>query len=364
MKVTAAVSRAPKAPFILEELDLDEPRDDEILVRMVGVGICHTDLFVRDLGITSQGVFGHEGSGVVEKVGSHITKVEPGDHVVLTYASCGICGACQSGKMAYCMDFKALNNAGCRMDGSTTLTKDGESVMSSFFGQSSFATYALTAERNVIVVEKDVPLEILGPLGCGFMTGAGSVITSLNPQAGESIAIFGTGAVGITAVMGAAISGCANIFAVDINPERLKIAEEMGATMTINANDVDPVETIKDTMGLKDGVDYSLDCVGSPAVLRQAFECLVPAGTCGLVGVAPPFTDVSLDMTLLLSGRQVRGMVEGDSIPDVFIPQLIDLYKQGRFPFDRLIKTYPFKDFNQAVEDAESGCVIKSIVTF
>lgn len=233
MKIKAALTQGLKAPFALEEVDLSEPNENEILVKMAGVGICHTDLFFRDLGIP-QAVLGHEGSGIVEKVGNQVTKVRPGDTVVLTFASCGECGSCQGGEMAYCFNFERLNNSGARTDGSPTLTKDGKAIFGNFFGQSSFANYALATERNVIKVSKEAPLELLGPMGCGFQTGAGSVINSLRPKSGQSIAIFGAGAVGLSAILGAELTGCSEIIAVDINPERLKLTETVGATHTIN----------------------------------------------------------------------------------------------------------------------------------
>jgi len=305
-------------------------------------------------------VFGHEGAGVVEKVGSRVRKVEPGDHVALAWDYCGACPSCKSGRELYCLNFFLHNFNGARPDGTTTLRKDDQVIHGSFFCQSSFATFALANERNVVKVRDDVPLEILGPMGCGVMTGAGAVMNSLRAQPGSSIAIFGVGTVGMSAVLAAVVCGCTTIIAVDVTPDRLEKAKQFGATHTINASEVDPVEAILDITG--GGPEFSLECVGNPAVFRQAVDILPRLGVCGLLGVVPPGTEVSLNMDLIMNGRTVRGILGGDAIADLFIPKLIELYSQGRFPFDRLITFYPFEEINKAVEDMEKGRVIKPVL--
>jgi aryl-alcohol dehydrogenase len=363
MKIKAAVIYETSGSFNIEQLDLSDPNDDEVLVRIVGVGICHTDLGARDGHLPippPPSVFGHEGAGVVEKVGVRVTKVKPGDHVVLAWDYCGACPACKAGKELYCLKFFLHNFHGARPDGSTTLRKGDQVIHGSFFCQSSFADFALANERNVVKVPKDVPLEILGPMGCGVMTGAGAVMNSLQPRPGASIAIFGVGPVGMSAVLGAVVSGCTTIIAVDLNPDRLEMAKELGATHTVNAGEADPVEAILDMTG--GGAEFSLECVGNPKVLRQAVDVLPRLGICGLLGVVPPGTEVSLDMDLIMNGRMVRGVLGGDAIADLFIPKLIELYRQERFPFDRLITFYPFDDIEQAVEDMEKGQVIKPVL--
>jgi aryl-alcohol dehydrogenase len=340
MEIKAAVVFETSGDFSIEQLELSDPNDDEVLVRIVGAGICHTDLAGRDMHLPippPPSVFGHEGAGVVEKVGARVTKVKPGDHVVLAWDYCG-----------------------ARPDGTTTLRKGDQVIHGSFFCQSSFADFALANERNVVKVPDDVPLEILGPMGCGVMTGAGAVMNALQARPGSSIAVFGTGTVGMSAVLGAVVCGCTTIIAVDINPDRLEMAKELGATHTVNAAEVDPVETIRDMTG--GGAQFSLECVGNPKVFRQAVDVLPRLGVCGLLGVVPPDTEVSLDMDLIMNGRTVKGILGGDVIPDLFIPKLIELYSQGRFPFDRLITFYPFDDINQAVEDMEEGRVIKPVL--
>jgi aryl-alcohol dehydrogenase len=364
MKIQAAVVREKAGPFIIEQVDLDEPKAGEVLVRMVATGLCHTDLVARAqfLPVPLPAVFGHEGSGIVESVGPGVTKVKAGDHVVMSYLYCGTCPSCKKGIPSWCLNFLPSNFAGVRSDGSTTMKKGGQAIHGSFFGQSSFGAYALASERNVVKVQDDVPLEILGPLGCGIQTGAGGVINSLQARPGSSIAVFGVGSVGLVAVMAAYASGCTTIIAVDVVPARLKVALEMGATHTIDSNTVDPVEEIRKITG--GGVEYSLECAGIPKVLRQAVDALTWGGVCGLIGVAPMGAEVSLDMQNILNGRAVKGIVEGDSNPDVFIPQLIELYKRGRLPFDRIMTFYPFEQINQAAEDSENGKTLKAVLRF
>jgi aryl-alcohol dehydrogenase len=363
MKISAAVVNEKAGPFQITELEMEEPRADEVLIRIVASGVCHTDLIIRDqyIPVPLPLVLGHEGSGIVEKVGERVTKVQPGDHVVMSFAACNNCPSCKSGKAAYCYNFFPSNFSGARPDGSTYYKQGDKSVHGHFFGQSSFATYALATEQNVVKVRKDVPLELLGPLGCGVQTGAGAVLNTLHPHAGTSIAIFGIGSVGLSAVMGARIAGCTTIIAVDINSDRLALSRELGATHTINGAQMNAVEEIQKITG--GGVNYSLEATASPKVFRQAVDALTIQGTCGLIGAAPMGTEVTFDMSMILSlGRRIQGVVEGDSVADIFIPRLIDLYLQGNFPFDRLITFYPFEQANQAAEDSEKGKVIKPVL--
>jgi aryl-alcohol dehydrogenase len=362
MKIKAAVVREKSGPFVMEEIELDEPRDDEVVVRIVASGLCHTDFVARDqyMPVPLPAVFGHEGAGVVEKVGSRVKKVAPGDHVVSSYLSCGTCSSCLSGQPTYCLNFFPCNFSGSRMDGSRTMSKDGQTVHGSFLGQSSFASHALITERNLVRVSKDVPLEKLAPLGCGVQTGAGGVMNSLKVRPGSSIAVFGVGSVGLSAIMAARVVGSTTIVAVDVNPERLNTAKELGATHLVNSSQTNPVEEIQRITG--NGANYSLECTGIPDVLSQSLDCLALTGVCGLIGVAPFGSRVSLDCQNILNGRTVRGIVEGDSIPDVFIPQLIELYTQGRFPFDKMLKFYPFDQINAAAEDSERGKAIKAVI--
>ena len=362
MKIKAAVVREKGGPFVIEEVELDEPRGNEVLVRIASSGLCHTDLVARMqfLPIPLPGVFGHEGAGVVEKVGSQVTKVKPGDHVATSFLSCGTCTACKKGIPGWCSEFRRLNFGGRRADGSTTMKKDGQTVYGSFFGQSTFATYALVADRSVVKVPSDVPLEILSPMGCGIQTGAGGVINTLKAKPGSAIAVFGIGSVGLSAIMAAVVSGCSQIIGIDVVEERLKLAKEFGATDVINSAKANAVEEIRK---LTDGgIEYTLECTGIPKVFRQAVDSLMMGGTCGLIGVAPVGVEASLEMQTILDGRTIKGVVEGDCIPDIFIPQLIGLYKQGRFPFDRLLKFYSLEQINEAAEDSEKGKTLKAVL--
>ncbi len=363
MKIRAAIARDKGAALSLEEIEIEEPRDNEILVKVAATGVCHTDLVVRDgmLPTPMPVVLGHEGAGVVEKVGNAVTKVKPGDHVVMTFDSCGTCPSCQEHAVTYCHEFFPRNFFATRPDGSTALNNGSEAIHSNFFGQSSFATYAICTEANAVKVPDDVELELLGPLACGIQTGAGAVMNALKVSAGRSFAVFGTGSVGLSAVMAAKVVGASTIIAVDMNDERLKTARELGATHTINPVNANATEEIMKITGY--GVNFALDTTGLPGVIRNAVESLAPMGTCGILGASGPDAEIVLNETHFMSaGRKLVGIVEGESNPDVFIPMLIDLYRQGRFPFDKLVRFYGFEEINQAIHDSETGVAIKPIV--
>jgi aryl-alcohol dehydrogenase len=363
MKITAAVSRAPKAPLIIETLDLEAPRDNEILVRVVATGVCHTDIVVRDglLPTPQPVVLGHEGAGIVAQIGKHVTKVAVGDHVVMTFNACGRCNSCIEHASTYCNEFFPRNFFGTRVDGSTALRKGTEAIHSNFFGQSSFATHALCHEINVVKVPRSAPLELLGPLACGVQTGAGAVINALKVGVGKSFAVFGAGSVGLSAIMAAKVVGATTIIAVDINDDRLSFAREIGATHAINSKQVNASEAIvKLTNG---GLNFALDTTGLGAVIRAAVLSLAPRGACGVLGASPMGSEITLDEVHFMSGgRRLVGIVEGESNPDVFIPALIDLHTQGRFPFDRMVKYYSLEKINEAIHDSETGKTIKPIL--
>jgi len=365
MEIQAAVTNAEGAPFTIETVELDDPQDNEVLVRVVGAGVCHTDMIVRDQLYPTPlpAVLGHEGSGVVEQVGENVTGVEPGDRVVMSFDYDDDCHSCHAGHPAYCEDFFAHNFGGSRPeDGTSPLSRDGEAVSGRFFGQSSFATHAIATERNVVVVDEDVPLELLGPLGCGIQTGAGAVINTLDPQAGSSVAIFGAGSVGLSALLGADIKGCTDIVSVDLKPNRLEKAEELGATATVNPGAVDDVvEAVREATD--GGADYAVESTGVPDVAEQAVETLTQRGTLAVVGAPALGTRASFDVNnLILNGRSITGVVEGDSNPKEFIPDLIELYRQGKFPFDELVTYFDFDEIQAAVEASEEGTAIKPIL--
>ncbi|PAU74798.1 NAD(P)-dependent alcohol dehydrogenase [Halomonas salipaludis] len=364
MNIHAAVTRSPRAPFSLETLQLEPPRAGEILVRVVATGICHTDIAMRDqlLPTPQPVVLGHEGSGIVEQVGPGVAKVKPGDHVVMTFNSCGHCPSCFDGEASYCHEFFPRNFLGTRADGSSGLSKDSEPVHGNIFGQSSFASHALCHERNIVKVPQTAPLELLGPLACGVQTGAGAVLNALGVVPGSSIAVFGVGSVGLSAIMASVVAGATTIIAVDRHATRLAMAEELGAThVCLSDNPEMEQRIVQVTNDL--GVDYALDTTGIAAVIQQAVAVLAPRGSCGILGASAPGSLMELDLAHMMSaGRSLRGIVEGDAHSDTFIPTLIRLYQQGRFPFDRLVTFYDFHQINQAIDDAEHGRVIKPIV--
>ena len=363
MKIQAAVAHQARAALEIETLDIESPRPTEVLVRVIATGVCHTDMVVRDghLPTPMPVVLGHEGAGIVEAVGSAVRKVEVGDHVVMSFNSCGCCPSCRDDEPAYCHEFFPRNFFAVREDGTSGLSKGAEKIHGNFFGQSSFATRALCHERNVVKVRDDVPLDILGPLGCGILTGAGAVMNALQVTAGKSIVVFGTGSVGLSAVMAAHAVGATTIIAVDVNDDRLKFALTVGATHTINPKTQDAVARILEITGA--GANFSLDTTAIMAEVRQAVLCLAPRGACGVLGAAPMGTELQLDEVHFMSGgRRLIGIVEGSANPDTFIPKLIDLHAQGRFPFDRMVRFYPFDRINEAIADSEQGRAIKPIV--
>jgi aryl-alcohol dehydrogenase len=364
MNISAAVTDGQGASFAIQDVELGELRPNEVLVEVGAAGICHTDLIIRDqwYPVPLPAVLGHEGAGTVRQIGTAVAKVTPGDRVAMSFGSCGACPTCLSGRPAYCHDFFAANFGSTRPDGSTAISRGGEAIHSHFFAQSSFATHAVATERNVVKLDADVPFDLVAPFGCGVQTGAGAVLNSLRPAAGTTIAVFGTGTVGLSAIMAARLSGPTTIIGIDTRPARLEVARELGATHVIDASKADSVAEVQRICG-GIGADFTLETTGVPAVLRQAVDCLAPLGMCGVIG-APPFgAEVSLDVNVILTaGRGLRGIVEGDSVPDVFIPRLIELWRQGRFPVERIITHYAFDEIDRAAHDAEQGTVIKPVL--
>jgi aryl-alcohol dehydrogenase len=356
----SAVLREASAPYSLETVTVDEPGPGEVLVRIVGAGMCHTDDFGRS-GLLGEAflpaVLGHEGSGVVTTAGPGVTSVSPGDHVVLSFDSCGACLPCLSGIPSNCTSFELLNLSGSRPDGSGSMRDaSGAPLTSRWFGQSSFGEYVLATERNVVKVDTSVPLELLGPLGCGIQTGAGVVLNVMRPGPGESLVVFGTGAVGLAAIMAAKISGVSEIVAVDINPGRRDLALELGATRAVDGADPDVVNAVK---AGGPGTDFALDTTGIGTVMTNAIGAVRRPGTAVLVGAG-------LEMLTLhpafIAGKTVTYVYEGASVPQLFIPKLIDLWTRGVFPFDRLITTYPLEKIDAAEADVKAGTTIKPVL--
>lgn len=359
MEIKAAITHKQGDAFKLESAKLAEPEFDEIRVRIVATGVCHTDVVARDMGIAPFPiVLGHEGSGVVDAVGAGVSDLKTGDHVVLSFAHCGKCDHCLTGHPTVCDAFNDLNFGGAMDDGSRRLRQDEQSL-ATFFGQSSFATYAIAKSRNAVKVDPDVDLALLGPLGCGIQTGAGTVLNRLKPEFGSSIVVYGAGAVGLSAVMAAKIIGCKHIIAVDVHESRLTLAKELGATHVFNGDKVDVVAQVKQLTG--GGSHYAVETTGVPPVVKQSLNALKPLGTVAIVGITPEMT-LDIHNDLMAEGKSMIGVIEGDSIPRVFIPQLIAYYTAGQFPFDKLIKFYPFDQINQAFEDSANGNTIKPVL--
>ncbi|MEN5017506.1 NAD(P)-dependent alcohol dehydrogenase [Erwinia sp. Eh17-17] len=363
MKITAAVVNHVNAPYQLETLELTALRQDEVRVRLVASGICHSDEAIRvgDEEYFFPAVLGHEGAGIVEEVGSAVNGVKAGDHVLMSYAYCGHCHPCRQGHPSHCQDWGMMNAGGFRADGSAIHLKPDGSKVSNMFFQSSFATYAHTAFNNLIVVDKSADLRLVAPLGCGLLTGSSTVFNGLKPQPGSTIAIFGTGAVGLAAMMAAKISGCRQIVAVDIHDSRLALARELGATDVINSAREDVAGTIASlTQG--HGVNYAIDTTGVSAVMKSALDALAIGGT--LVPVALTRHDLTFNPLrhLIASSKRIVGVLMGDAIPQVSVPQLIDWHQRGLFPFEKLVKFYDFADINQAREDSAKGVTIKPVL--
>lgn len=362
MKITAAVSRAGASAPVLEELELGAPREDEILIRVVAAGICHTDIHSHvgiGMPVPKPAVLGHEGAGVVEQVGSAVTHLKVGDHVVVSGGSCGNCPSCLSAKPSYCREAMPRSFGGQRSDGSTSLSHDGERVASHFFAQSSFATHCVANARGAVPVTKDVPLEIVAPMGCGVITGAGAVIEALQLRPGQSIVVFGAGGVGLSAVMAARGAGASTIIAVDTVADRCSLALELGATHAINAGEGDAGGQVRSI--LPHGADFSFNTTTSATVFEQSLQVLAMQGVAGFV--TRPREPWTPDMMAMLAhGRSLKGILGGSASPRLFIPKLIDLWRQGRFPVERMIARYDFADFGKAWHGCETAAVVKPVL--
>lgn len=371
--IKAAVLREQGGDFVIEDLKLNPPVAGEVLVEIEACGICHTDLMIRDGGYPSPLpiVLGHEGAGIIRAVGPGVNSVAVGDKVLMSFAACGQCPSCNAGEIAYCWHHMEMNFSGYRYNDGEWSTasaldwpdarkgKEKHDIHGAFFQQSAFATHAVALESNVVKVDPETDLKIFAPLGCGFQTGAGAILNTLRPKFGAGVVVFGGGNVGLAAIAAARAEGAGTIIAVDPVASRRDLALEFGATLALSPEEANS-ERLKDEM--RGGADICLDTTGRPQVLRAAFDILAPRGVAGLIGSSPMGTEASLDMMHMLFGRTVRGILQGDSRPKDFIPKLISLYNQGKFPIDKLVTTYPLDQINQAIKDMESGKVIKPVI--
>lgn len=363
MKIKAAVVDHKNADFeIRDDIDLTEMGPDDLQVHMVASGICHSDeaLRIGDAVIGYPIVLGHEGAGIVEKVGPEVTQFVPGDHVILSFYACGNCKNCLKGIPTQCENYAQNNLSGTRPDGSAHFTENGHDV-ADMFDQSSFTTTTVVRERNAVKVAKDLDLRKLGPLGCGYVTGSGTVLNTLKPKPGDTIAVFGTGAVGLAAMMAGRISGCTKVIGIDIVDSRLALAQELGATDVINSQNVDVVKAVRDLTDGR-GVDFAVDTTGVTKVMEDSIQVLNQGGTTATIAVTPNHTDVDTWNDLCVNDKKIVGVNMGDSIPQIDIPRLIDFYKMGHFDFDKTEKFYKFEDINQANADSRSGKTIKPVL--
>lgn len=362
MKIIAAVTHEAGAKFAIENVELQEPKAGEILVKVLASGICHTDVEGVEgrLPTAIPAVLGHEGAGEVVKVGPGVTEFQPGDRVGFSFAYCNACANCYAGRPASCLKFNQINFGGVLPDGTSRLSQNGR-TLSMFFGQSSFAEYAVVAAQSAVKVPyDDVDLAVVAPMGCGIQTGAGTVLNALKPEFGSSIAVFGCGTVGMSAIMAARIAGCAKIIAVGGKDHTLALAKELGATHTINRKTCpDIAAKIKEITG--GGANYSIDTSGNVNFVRAALHCLAPLGVEAVVGITPPM-EIDMFGELMAEGKTLTGVIEGAAVPKVFIPQMIEYYRHGRFPVDRIMQFYDFEDINRAYEDSLSGKCIKAVV--
>jgi aryl-alcohol dehydrogenase len=355
MKITAALSRSPDSPFTLESVELDEPRRDEVLVRVHATGLCHTDLTFKSR-FLGAAVFGLEGAGVVETVGARVTGIETGDHVLLSYRSCAECAHCRARHPSYCSRGALLNMSGGRTDGTATLSQNGTRLFGSFFGQSSFAQYALAAADNIVVVDPSVDLIGAAPLGCGFQTGAGAVLRVLTPEPNSRLVVFGAGGIGLAAVMAAKAVGVESVVVVDPVASRRDKAVELGATQAVDPANEDVATVVR-------GATHALETTGLPEVVATALSVLESRGTLVVVGLGPRHATIDL-RDLMFSGKTIRGCTEGDASPSEFIPELLALHAQGRFPMEAIVRRYAAGDIEKAVADSRSGSAIKPVLVW
>lgn len=367
MEITAVVADHTGAELAVETLELADPGPGEVLVRLVATGVCHTDTITRhgDLPLPLPGVLGHEGAGVVEKLGEGVDQLAVGDHVVMGWPFCGTCRNCRRGETKYCDQMGPAVAAGVRFLGPNAGTSaysrpDGTPISGHFFGQSSFATYSIALATSLVKVDADLPLEILGPLACGLSTGAGAIMNTAKPQAGDAVVVFGVGAVGLAAIMAARNSPTAAIVAVDLHESRLELARRFGATHTVVGGRPETTDEVREACG--GHIDFALECTGAMPVVAQAIDCIGMLGTAILVGGAPAGAEITVDHQSVLWGKRIIGTLGGGSTNEELITALIGLYRQGRFPFDELVRMYELADVEQAIADSVSGEVIKPVL--
>ncbi|MBK7673366.1 MAG: S-(hydroxymethyl)glutathione dehydrogenase/class III alcohol dehydrogenase [Candidatus Accumulibacter sp.] len=369
IKARAAVAWAARQPLEITEVDVEPPRQGEVLVRIVATGVCHTDAFTLS-GADPEGIFpsilGHEGGGIVEAVGSGVTSVAVGDHVIPLYTpECGQCKFCKSGKTNLCQAIRATQGKGLMPDGSSRFSLNGQPIFH-YMGTSTFSEYTVLPEISLARIARDAPLEKVCLLGCGVTTGIGAVINTARVEPGATVAIFGLGGIGLSAVIGAVMAKAARIIAIDVNPAKFAIARQLGATDCINPADYDrPIQEV--IVDLTDGgVDYSFECIGNVKVMRSALECCHKGwGESVIIGVAGAGEEISTRPFQLVTGRVWRGSAFGGVRGRTELPGYVERAQRGEIPLDTFIThTMGLQDINHAFELMHEGKSIRSVILF
>jgi S-(hydroxymethyl)glutathione dehydrogenase/alcohol dehydrogenase len=362
----AAVSYEIKAPMRVEEVTLDAPQDHEVLVKMVAAGTCHSDLhFLNgDIPVAMPVVMGHEGAGIVEKVGPGVTTLKPGDHVVLMVAfSCGQCSYCTEGRPTLCVENLPIQIMGSLPGGGIRLHK-GSQDLHHLFGLACFAEYAVVHERSVVRIREDAPLDVACLLGCGTSTGIGAVLNTAGVKAGQSVAVYGCGGVGLSAVMAAKLAGAGLIIAVDTLEPKLEMAKALGADYVVNASRENPQQKAMELTAGR-GLDHAVPWVGNADVIMQAFGSIRSGGKCVVVGLPPIGINLSIAPYELLQAKVLTGTTQGDITASVDIPRYVDLFMNGKLPLDKLItKSCRLDEINEAYAALQRGETIRTIIQF
>jgi S-(hydroxymethyl)glutathione dehydrogenase/alcohol dehydrogenase len=368
MKVKAAICVEPKKPLVVEQIDLEGPRAGECLVRLAATGVCHTDAYTmsgRDPSGLFPAVLGHEGAGVVEDVGSGVTSVAPGDHVIPLYIpECRQCPFCLSRKTNLCGALLATQGKGLMPDGTSRLSHGGR-MLHHYMGTSTFAEYAVVPEIALARIRKDAPLDKVCLLGCGVTTGIGAVLNTARVEPGATVAVFGLGGIGLSVVQGAVMAGAERIIGIDVNPRKFDLARRLGVTDTVNPREVgDVVAAIVEMTG--GGVDYSFECIGNVDVMGQALACAHKGwGQSIIIGVAGAGEEIHARPFLLVTGRQWRGTAFGGTRGRTELPGMVDRYMAGRIELDGLVTaTMPLEDINRAFDLMHQGEAIRSVIRY
>jgi len=369
MKSRAALAMEANKPLVLEEIDVEGPRQGEVLVRMAATSVCHTDAYTLS-GADPEGLFpsvlGHEGAGVVQEVGKGVTSLQPGDHVIPLYtAECGQCKFCLSGKTNLCSSVRATQGQGVMPDGSSRFSLNGK-PLHHYMGCSTFSEYSVLPEVSLAKVSKQAPLDKICLLGCGVTTGIGAVRNTAGVEPGSTIAVFGLGAIGLAVIHGAHMVGAERIIAIDVNPEKFALAGQFGATDFVNPNDYEDSiqQVIIDQTG--GGVDYSFECIGNVNVMRSALECCHKGwGESIIIGVAGAGEEISTRPVQLVTGRVWKGSAFGGVKGRSELPTYVDDYMQGKLKIDEFIThNMPFEQINEAFDLLHRGESIRTVLHY